>query len=344
MTTLTNDQITSGAAVLCTECGLNCQPGACVYAPSPQIAEKVELLPLPEPKYCAVDLADIFTVEQMQQYARDAIAASRRAAAPASAAQAAPADIRRILNFAANVIELFDDKTMEGNYMLDASECAGIIRALSDYLAAQPAEVSAGQACQVANKAEVDLSKLPLHHKKGVENGGYYLATDVIRLLSTPPATTGASTVRDQEAEPSEISRRASRTYAYVNDQVRKDMRSTEREVAAKAGQVATGDLLPKRDAADEIVLLSNVMREHPQLKPVLGREALLMRCVRKALAAPVAAGQVAVPEGFVLAPDEPTDQMTYIGQKMRYDPANSIGSIYCAMLAAAPSPAKESK
>jgi len=46
-TTLTNDQITAGAAVLCTECGLNCQPGACVYAPSPQIAEKVELPPLP---------------------------------------------------------------------------------------------------------------------------------------------------------------------------------------------------------------------------------------------------------------------------------------------------------
>ncbi|WP_137171400.1 hypothetical protein [Massilia sp. HP4] len=37
------------------------------------------------------------------------------------------------------------------------------------------------------------------------------------------------------------------------------------------------------------------------------------------------------------LVPDEPTDQMTYIGQKMRYDPVNSIGLIYCAMIAAAP-------
>lgn len=31
---------------------------------------------------------------------------------------------------AAHTIELFDDKTMEGDYMLDAGECAGIIRAL----------------------------------------------------------------------------------------------------------------------------------------------------------------------------------------------------------------------
>jgi len=53
------------------------------------------------------------------------------------------------------------------------------------------------------------------------------------------------------------------------------------------------------------------------------------------------AAQQAAAPGPLAdwrLVPDEPTDQMTYIGQKMRYDPMNSISSIYCAMLDAAPS------
>ena len=35
------------------------------------------------------------------------------------------------LNFAAKVIELFDDATMKGDYMLDAGECADIIRTLA---------------------------------------------------------------------------------------------------------------------------------------------------------------------------------------------------------------------
>jgi len=51
-TTLTNDQITAGAAVLCPYCGKadgmhdHAYPHPC-SAPSPQIAEKVELPPLP---------------------------------------------------------------------------------------------------------------------------------------------------------------------------------------------------------------------------------------------------------------------------------------------------------
>lgn len=56
------------------------------------------------------------------------------AASTIGAAQTAD-QVRDALNFAANVIELFDDKTMEGDYMLDAGECAGIIRALPEYLA-----------------------------------------------------------------------------------------------------------------------------------------------------------------------------------------------------------------
>ena len=38
--------------------------------------------------------------------------------------------VRQALYFAADVIELFDDATMQADYMLDAGECAGIIRAL----------------------------------------------------------------------------------------------------------------------------------------------------------------------------------------------------------------------
>lgn len=36
------------------------------------------------------------------------------------------------LEDAAKVIELYDDKTMEADYMLDSGECAGIIRALKN--------------------------------------------------------------------------------------------------------------------------------------------------------------------------------------------------------------------
>lgn len=46
-----------------------------------------------------------------------------------------------------------------------------------------------------------------------------------------------------------------------------------------------------------------------------------------------------AVPEGWQLVPVEPTNHMTWVGQSMRYDSEISIGSIYCAMLAAAPNP-----
>jgi hypothetical protein len=43
-----------------------------------------------------------------------------------------------------------------------------------------------------------------------------------------------------------------------------------------------------------------------------------------------------AIPEGYALVPIEPTDGMTFIGQSMRYESLNSIGSIYKAMIAAA--------
>jgi hypothetical protein len=40
--------------------------------------------------------------------------------------------LRKALNFAADTIELFDDATMRADYMLDSTQCAGIIRALVD--------------------------------------------------------------------------------------------------------------------------------------------------------------------------------------------------------------------
>lgn len=43
------------------------------------------------------------------------------------------------------------------------------------------------------------------------------------------------------------------------------------------------------------------------------------------------------VAPGWALVPMEPTDKMTFVGQQMRHDSANSIGAIYNAMLAAAP-------
>jgi hypothetical protein len=44
-----------------------------------------------------------------------------------------------------------------------------------------------------------------------------------------------------------------------------------------------------------------------------------------------------AAPEGWKLVPIDPTNRMTFIGQGMRYESANSIGAIYAAMLLAAP-------
>lgn len=47
----------------------------------------------------------------------------------------------------------------------------------------------------------------------------------------------------------------------------------------------------------------------------------------------------ICVPEGWQIVPVKPTDHMTWVGQSMRYHSEISIGSIYCAMLAAAPKP-----
>ncbi|KRV35595.1 hypothetical protein [Pseudomonas aeruginosa] len=51
----------------------------------------------------------------------------------------------------------------------------------------------------------------------------------------------------------------------------------------------------------------------------------------------PVAQAQHSVPEGWKLVPMDPTSQMTFVGQSLRYDAVNSIGEIYRQMLAAAP-------
>lgn len=46
---------------------------------------------------------------------------------------------------------------------------------------------------------------------------------------------------------------------------------------------------------------------------------------------------QHSVPEGWKLVPMDPTSQMTFVGQSLRYDAVNSIGEIYRQMVAAAP-------
>jgi len=120
-------------------------------APSPQIAEKVELPPLPEP-FDHVGMADgstrgVFNDEQYRKGQRDAIAASRRAPAPASAGQAPPAGWK---------IERANDEHYGPAFVIHAPDRSfAVIRSgapdptettLYRYFAAQPAEVSAGQA------------------------------------------------------------------------------------------------------------------------------------------------------------------------------------------------------
>ncbi|HCL3241502.1 TPA: hypothetical protein N1995_002226 [Pseudomonas aeruginosa] len=58
-------------------------------------------------------------------------------------------------------------------------------------------------------------------------------------------------------------------------------------------------------------------------------------KAVRAALSG--AQAQHSVPEGWKLVPMDPTSQMTFVGQSLRYDAVNSIGEIYRQMLAAAP-------
>lgn len=61
------------------------------------------------------------------------------------------------------------------------------------------------------------------------------------------------------------------------------------------------------------------------------------LREYARGIPAPVAqAGQV--PEGWKLVPTDPTSQMTFVGQSLRYDALNSIGEIYRQMIASAPS------
>lgn len=54
---------------------------------------------------------------------------------------------------------------------------------------------------------------------------------------------------------------------------------------------------------------------------------------------APVVQAQPSVPDGWKPVPMEPTPQMTFVGQSLRYGSVNSIGEIYRQMLAVAPSP-----
>jgi len=87
-------------------------------------------------------LAIFQSAEQNEQLARDAQAiVDAEVAAMATcigawtpgrcAAPAAQGDAKdEVYEFAAKVIELFDDATMRANHMLDAGECASIIRAL----------------------------------------------------------------------------------------------------------------------------------------------------------------------------------------------------------------------
>ncbi|MDX3947052.1 hypothetical protein QYP01_16135 [Pseudomonas aeruginosa] len=62
---------------------------------------------------------------------------------------------------------------------------------------------------------------------------------------------------------------------------------------------------------------------------------ASIKSCVKAA--EDTAQAQHSVPEGWKLVPMDPTSQMTFVGQSLRYDAVNSIGEIYRQMLAAAP-------
>lgn len=125
---------------------------------------------------------------------------------------------------------------------------------------------------QVANKAEVDLSSLPIawyvkevhpgwpefnridEFSGGLTDGDKLVRlADVEALLATPPATTGASTVLTDERIDAVMVKYstcvAPGVYSLNGFDCVEDMRSFAREVAAQAGQVAVPEDLT-RDAA----------------------------------------------------------------------------------------------
>jgi dihydrofolate reductase (trimethoprim resistance protein) len=68
-------------------------------------------------------------------------------------------DAPAALRFAAQVVELYDDATMDNDYMIDSGDCAGILSALADYFSrfntTPPAD---GRAQQDADKADIQVA------------------------------------------------------------------------------------------------------------------------------------------------------------------------------------------
>ncbi|HGW8780187.1 TPA: hypothetical protein ACQTZL_003732 [Pseudomonas aeruginosa] len=101
-------------------------------------------------------------------------------------------------------------------------------------------------------------------------------------------------------------------------------------ELEAKLGP-ALGLLRESRGFVD----CDNPLNESGQIK--------LLEEIDAFLTSPVAQAQHSVPDGWKLVPMDPTSQMTFVGQSLRYDAVNSIGEIYRQMLAAAPASSEES-
>lgn len=70
--------------------------------------------------------AGAFTAEQLNKFI-DVI--------QADAFEQAAAVVPSILKHAAEVVELYDDATMQNDHMIDSSDCHGILNALIDYYA-----------------------------------------------------------------------------------------------------------------------------------------------------------------------------------------------------------------
>lgn len=187
----------------------------------------------------------------------------------------------------------------------------------------------------------------------GYHQFGFAVQDAVLRKsapLATPPATTGASTVLtderiDQIAETYDTlgPRRVGANMHIVIREFAKEV--AQEAVAAQAGQVAATELQVRR-ATDELSLPE--LAEQFAAVEALGCDYTLSAKVCgklfRAMTTPPddAAGQVAVPEGWKLVPLAPTLEMQQAGFNVHG--AHMYSASYRAMVAAAPSPAKESK
>jgi hypothetical protein len=236
-------------------------------------------------------------------------------------------------------------------YSEDGYEAVGYSENLTIEYARQA--IAADRAARpVANKAEVDpvawmrITDITEWADTEPETDGW------TPLYATPPATTGASTARDQALE--EAATVCDKKYearaASGHPREASAARNCAAEIRALKSSVGASTVLTDEriDAMVHQAYLAGRLSSWSGFKKDDDGKYIVPALSKMhhdfAREAAAQAGQVAVPEGWKLVPTHPDQFMinAFIAEYER--PGGSESGCYRAMLAAAPSPAKESK